>query len=70
MRKLWTKYITNIVAYFVGSLYIIFLINARKMGHIKTKRTQLILYVPVQILSSVSGELFMFKIVRRADAFD
>jgi hypothetical protein len=53
--------------HFVGYLCIIILINARKMGHIKTKRSPFIFKVPVQILSSVSGEVFMFKIVRRAD---
>jgi len=47
-----------------------FLINAWKMEHIKTKRTQFILYVPVQILSSVSDEVFMFTFVRPADAID
>ena len=56
--------------HFVGYLCIMFLINAWKMEHIKTKRTQFILYVPVQILSSVSDEVFMFTFVRPADAID
>ena len=35
LQCLWIKYIINIVVYFVGSVYIMDLINARKMEHIK-----------------------------------
>jgi hypothetical protein len=41
LQCLWIKYIINIVVYFVGYVYIMDLINAQKIEHIKKK----ILYV-------------------------
>jgi len=37
LQCLWIKYIINIVVYFVGYVYIMDLINAQKMEHIKKK---------------------------------